>query len=91
MLKLLRLVKVFFIDEVQKVYNYKTKRIGDFITINEILDKWYGKYATGIYPFRSIWPENLFEKISRVVHWTVLPFNGWLEKWKSQLQHSKNI
>ena len=65
----------------------KTKRTGQFMVINEILYKWYGKCcAAGIYPFGSMLQEESL-KIKESLNDSSLDSftasNGWLEKWKS--------
>ena len=65
----------------------KTKRTGQFMVINEILYKWYGKCcAAGIYPFGSMLQEEAL-KIKESLNDSSLDSftasNGWLEKWKS--------
>ena len=67
--------------------NCKTKCTGQFMVINEILYKWYGKCcAAGIYPFGSMLQEEALEIKDSLSDSSLDSFtasNGWLEKWKS--------
>ena len=65
----------------------KTKGTGQFMVINEILYKWYGKCcAAGVYPFGSMLQEEALKIKESLNDSSLNSFtasNGWLDKWKS--------